>query len=350
MTRQPTFMRAVQLVGHGGFEALWYRDDVPVPEPHSGEVLVKILAAGINNTDINTRVGWYSKGDGDAEDASWGGQALGFPRIQGADICGEVADVGEGVDAGLIGKRVLVEPCLREARGQTLETPWYIGSECDGGFADYVTVAACHAYPIETPLSDAELASFPCSYSTAENMLTRAQVTENDTLLITGASGGVGSGAIQLAKARGARVIAVAGDKKQQSVLDAGADQALVRGDSLEAELGENAVDVVIDLVGGEDWPELLTILRPFGRYAVSGAIAGPMVELDLRTLYLKDQRFMGCTVLDDGVFRRLVGLIEHGEIKPLLARCFALDALAEAQAFFLDKQFTGKLVIDMAL
>jgi NADPH:quinone reductase-like Zn-dependent oxidoreductase len=340
----------MQLVGHGGIEALCYRDDVPVPEPHSGEVLVKVLAAGINNTDINTRVGWYSKGDGDAVDASWGGQALSFPRIQGADICGEVADVGEGVDAGLIGKRVLVEPCLREARGQTLETPWYIGSECDGGFADYVTVAACHAYPIETSLSDAELASFPCSYSTAENMLTRAQVTENDTLLITGASGGVGSGAIQLAKARGARVIAVAGDKKQQSVLDAGADQALVRGDSLEAGLGENAVDVVIDLVGGEDWPELLTILRPFGRYAVSGAIAGPMVELDLRTLYLKDQRFMGCTVLDDGVFGRLVGLIEHGEIKPLLARCFALDALAEAQAFFLDKQFTGKLVIDMAL
>jgi NADPH:quinone reductase-like Zn-dependent oxidoreductase len=211
-------------------------------------------------------------------------------------------------------------------------------------------VAARHAYPIETSLSDAELASFPCSYSTAENMLTRAQVTENDTLLITGASGGVGSAAIQLAKARGARVIAVAGDKKQQSVLDAGADQALVRGASLEAALGENAVDVVIDLVGGGDWPELLTILRPFGRYAVSGAIAGPIVELDLRTLYLKDQRFMGCTVLDDGVFGRLVGLIERGDIKPLLARCFALDAVAEAQAFFLDKKFTGKLVIDMAL
>ena len=348
--RRPTLMRAMQLTGHGGFETLCYRDDVTVPEPHSGEVLVRVLAAGINNTDINTRVGWYSKGDGDAEDASWGGQALSFPRIQGADICGEVTEVGEGADAGLIGKRVLVEPCLREARGQTLETPWYIGSECDGGFADYVTVAARHAYPIKTSLSDAELASFPCSYSTAENMLTRAQVTENDTLLITGASGGVGSAAIQLSKARGARVIAVAGDKKQQSVLDAGADQALVRGASLEAALGENGVDVVIDLVGGGDWPELLTILRPFGRYAVSGAIAGPIVELDLRTLYLKDQWFMGCTVLDDGVFGRLVGLIERGDIKPLLARCFALHAVAEAQAFFLDKKFTGKLVIDMAL
>ena len=347
---QPETMRAMSLTAHGGPEVLVYRTDTRVPVPGRSEVLIKVGAAGVNNTDINTRVGWYSKGDGDAGDASWGGQALSFPRIQGADICGEVVGVGEGADSGLIGKRVLVEPCLREANGEALPSPWYIGSECDGGFADYVTVAARHAYPIETALSDAELASFPCSYSTAENMLTRAQVTKNDTLLITGASGGVGSAAIQLAKARGARVMAVAGDKKQQSVLDAGADQALVRGASLEAALGENAVDVVIDLVGGADWPQLLTILRPFGRYTVSGAIAGPLVELDLRTLYLKDQRFLGCTVLDDGVFSRLVDLIEQGGIKPLLARSFPLESLAEAQAFFLDKQFTGKLVIDMAL
>ena len=349
MSKRET-MRAMSLIAHGGPEALLYRADMPVPEPGISEVLIKVGAAGINNTDINTRVGWYSKGDGDAEDASWGGQALSFPRIQGADICGKVIDIGAGADRELIGKRVLVEPCLRESNGEPLVSPWYIGSECDGGFADYVTVATRHAYPIETTLSDAELASFPCSYSTAENMLTRAQVTENDTLLITGASGGVGSGAIQLAKARGARVIAVAGDKKQHSVLDAGADQALVRGDSLEAVLGENAVDVVIDLVGGEEWPELLNILRPFGRYAVSGAIAGPIVALDLRTLYLKDQQFMGCTVLEEGVFSRLVGLIERGEIKPLLARSFPLESLSQAQAFFLEKQFTGKLVVDMAL
>ena len=343
-------MRAIYLMAHGGPEALVYRTDIPIPAPRRSEVLIKVGAAGVNNTDINTRVGWYSKGDGDATDASWGGQALSFPRIQGADICGEVVDVGEGADARLIGKRVLVEPCLREANGEPLLSPWYIGSECDGGFADYVTVAARHAYPIDSSLSDAELASFPCSYATAENMLTRAQVSENDTLLITGASGGVGSAAIQLAKARGASVIVVASGAKQQSVLDAGADQALIRGNSLQDALGDNAVDVVIDLVGGQDWPELLNILRPFGRYAVSGAIAGPIVELDLRTLYLKDQRFLGCTVLDEGVFIRLVGLIEQGEVKPLLARSFPLESLSEAQAFFLDKQFTGKLVVDMAL
>jgi NADPH:quinone reductase-like Zn-dependent oxidoreductase len=349
MTSIPEKMRAIQLIGHGGVEMLRLHRDMPTPTPSIGEVLIKTAAAGLNNTDINTRIGWYSKGDGDAEDASWGGQALQFPRVQGADICGTVMDVGAGADGALVGKRVLVEPCLREANGKALSSPWYIGSECDGGFADYVTVAARHAYPIDSALSDAELATFPCSYSTAENMLNRAQVSERDTVLITGASGGVGSAAIQLAKVRGARVIAVAGASKQQSVADVGADLTLVRGSSLEVALGHDAVDVVIDLVGGEDWPELPNILRPFGRYAVSGAIAGPIVQLDLRTLYLKDQTFLGCTVLDDGVFARLVSLVEQEAIKPLLARSFPLEAIAEAQAFFLEKRFTGKVVIDMA-
>ena len=350
MSGVPETMRAIQLTGHGGPDMLKLTHDMPTPTPNAGEVLIKAGAAGVNNTDINTRIGWYSKGDGNPEDASWGGQALQFPRVQGADICGRVVGVGEGVATTLIGKRVLVEPCLRESGGLALASPWYIGSECDGGFADYVTVAAKHAYPVESQLSDAELASFPCSYSTAENMLSRAAVSGVDTVLVTGGSGGVGSAAIQLAKARGARVIAVAGSAKRQSVLDVGADQVLSRDTNLEVELGENAVDVVIDLVGGDSWPDLLNVLRPFGRYAVSGAIAGPIVALDLRTLYLKDQRFFGCTVLDDGVFARLVDLIEQGAIKALVAQSFPLEAIAEAQALFLEKRFTGKLVLDMSL
>ena len=350
MSGVPETMRAIQLNGHGGPDMLKLTHDMPTPTPNAGEVLIKTGAAGVNNTDINTRIGWYSKGDGNAEDASWGGQALQFPRVQGADICGTVVGVGEDVATTLIGKRVLVEPCLRESGGSALASPWYIGSECDGGFADYVTVAARHAYPVESQLSDAELASFPCSYSTAENMLSRAAVSGEDTVLITGASGGVGSAATQLAKARAARVIAVASSAKRQSVLEVGADQVLSRDGNLEAELGENAVDVVIDLVGGDTWPDLLNVLRPFGRYAVSGAIAGPIVPLDLRTLYLKDQRFFGCTVLDDGVFARLVDLIEQGVIKPLVAQSFPLGAIAEAQALFLEKRFTGKLVLDMSL
>ena len=107
-----------------------------------------------------------------------------------------------------IGERVLIEPCLREADGQELDRPWFFGSECDGAFAEYTTVAARHAYPIESALSDIELASFPCSYATAENLLTRSNTQAGDRVLVTGASGGVGSAAVQLARARGARVIA----------------------------------------------------------------------------------------------------------------------------------------------
>ena len=123
MSKRET-MRAMSLIAHGGPEALLYRADIPVPEPGKAEVLIKVGAAGLNNTDINTCVGWYSKGDGDAEDASWGGPALSFPRIQGANICGEVIDIGEGADSGLIGKRALVEPCLRESNGEPLVSPW----------------------------------------------------------------------------------------------------------------------------------------------------------------------------------------------------------------------------------
>ena len=350
MTGQPTHMRAMQLIGHGGPEALRYREDMLVPEPGAGEVLVRVRAAGLNNTDINTRIGWYSKADADASDASWAGAALSFPRIQGADICGEVVALGQGVATSLLGKRVLVEPCLREARGHALESPWFIGSECDGGFADYVTVAARHAFPIDSRLSDVELATFPCSYATAENMLTRAKEVAGDTVLITGASGGVGSGAVQLAKARGAHVIAVAHHSKHDALKQIGADKLIPRDENLLAMLEESSVDVVLDLVGGDQWPELLDVLRKFGRYAVAGAIAGPIVELDLRTLYLKDQSFFGCTELDSDVFARLVALIERETLTPMVSGTYALRELSAAQAVFLAKQFSGKLVIDMAL
>jgi NADPH:quinone reductase-like Zn-dependent oxidoreductase len=346
MSDAPETMRGVWLTGHGDLDCLEYRTDIPTPRPGPGEVLIRVAAAAVNNTDINTRTAWYSKAGNAADDATWSGTPLHLPRIQGIDVCGRIAAVGAGVPADRIGQRVLVESCLREAAGQTLDQPWYLGSECDGGFADYTVVAARHAHPIDSPLGDVELASFPCSYSTAENMLRRAGVRGGDRVLVTGASGGVGSAAVQLATARGASVIAVTTPAKADTLRDLGATRCLSREDDIPATLGRDSLDVVIDLVGGPSWPKLLEALRPGGRYAASGAIAGALVELDLRTLYLKDLTLYGSTALDPETFPALIGHIESGRVRPLVARTFPLSQIRDAQQAFQSKAHVGKIVL----
>jgi NADPH:quinone reductase-like Zn-dependent oxidoreductase len=342
----PETMRGVWLTGHGGLEKLDIRRDIPVPTPGPGDVLVAVAAAAVNNTDINTRTAWYSKHGGAGEDASWSGRPMRFPRIQGADVCGHITAVGAGVGKDRIGERVLIEPCLREAHGRSLSTPWYLGSECDGGFAEFVVAAARHAWKIESALTDVELASFPCSYSTAENLLTRAGVNKGEHVLVTGASGGVGSAAVQLAKARGARVAAITSTAKFEAVERLGADEVLSRDADLITAIGADNLDVVVNLVAGSPWPQYLEVLRPGGRYAAAGAVAGPMVQLDVRTLYLKDLTLYGCTVLDPGVFKNLVRRIEQKEASPVVARVFALEDIREAQQFFLTKRHVGKIVL----
>lgn len=346
MNNKTRTMKGVYLTGHGGPEKLEYREDIPIPEPGAHDVLIQVAAAGVNNTDINTRIGWYSKNDNSPEDASWMGSSLKLPLIQGIDVCGRITAIGEHVDKNRLGERVLVEPCLREFDGKKLSAPRFLGSECNGGFAEYVVVPSRHAYKIASDYSDLELASFPCSYSTAENLLTRSKVKKGETILVTGASGGVGSAAVQLAKARGARVVAVTSRSKKEAIKNIGADEVVSRQDSLIETLDFNSIDVVIDMVGGEKWPELLEVLAPGGRYAVSGAIAGPVVRLDLRTLYLKDLSFFGCTVLDSDVFQNLIAHIEHKKIVPLVAKSFPLEKINLAQDEFLQKKHIGKLVL----
>ena len=346
MTVLPVKMRGVWLTGHGGMDKLDIRQDIPVPKPGPGDVLVKVAAAGVNNTDINTRTAWYSKQEGASEDASWSGKPINFPLIQGADVCGQIVAVGQNVNVSRLNQRVLIEPCIREANAKILDQPWYFGSECNGGFAEYTVVAARHAYRINSDLSDEELASFPCSYSTAENLLTRAKVMTGDHVLITGASGGVGSAAVQLAKARGAFVWAVTSKTKLESLQELGADETLLRETDLMEAPGPNSVDVVVDLVAGSKWAHYLEVLRPGGRYAVAGAIGGPLVQLDIRTLYLKDLSFYGCTVLEPEVFNNLIRRIEQGEITPIVANTFSLEEIQKAQTFFLEKKHIGKIVI----
>jgi len=355
----PEHMAAVLLTTHGGFEALQYRDDVAVPVPRADEVLIKVAAAGVNNTDINTRIGWYSKkvdsatnsgGAGgfaeiDSEDASWSGVPLAFPRIQGADCCGYIVAVGESVERTRIGERVIVRSIMRHYVDYRPFECWTFGSECDGAFAQYTVAPAVETHWVDCDWSDAELASIPCAYSTAENMLQRAAVGA-ERVLVTGASGGVGSAAVQLAKRRGARVMALASAAKMDELAALGADVTVDRNTDLVAAIGANSIDVVVDLVAGEGWPALLEVLERGGRYVTAGAIAGPLVELDVRTLYLKDLTLIGCTFQDDGVFDNLVGYIERGEIRPLVSATYPLSEIAVAQQHFLEKKFFGKLVL----
>ncbi len=345
----PAHMSGVYLTHHGGPEALQWREDIPVPTPGPGQVLVRVAAAGVNNTDINTRVGWYSSDvtgatddvDQDVDAGGWGG-ALQFPRIQGGDLCGIVEAAGPGARFHP-GQRVTCPINLPRPRPGHPQGFIALGSEIDGAFAQYCLVEADDLYDVSaSPLSDPEIAAIPCAFGTAENLLTRAGVTAGHKVLITGASGGVGLAAVQLARLRGASVWGVTGAAKAEVVKSQGAVETFDRDAALPADM----FDVVIDVVGGPKWAGLVLALKPGGHYAVSGAIAGPMVQADLRDIYLRDITIHGCTHQPPEVFGRLVELMNAGRIKPLISRTYPLRDIAKAQEDFQSKALPGKLVL----
>lgn len=351
-------MKAIVTTGNGGYDRLVYKE-VPIPEIGQGEVLIKVLAAGVNNTEINTRLGWYSSSvngstneisDSKDElvtpktDGGWNNQTP-FPLIQGTDCCGLVARVANNVDSNLIGKRVLIRPCVRTHGFGSLDNIW-MGSDFDGAFAQFVKIRASEVFPVICDWTNAELGTIPCAYGTSENMLHRANLILGETVLVMGASGGVGSATVQLAKCRGAKVIAIAGEDKHEKVSQIGADILLRRSANLIAELGEQSVDVVVDNVAGSGFPTMMKLLKRGGRLVSSGAIAGPIVNLDMRDMYLKDITLMGTTAWDEKVFPNIVRYIEQGEIQPILAQTFPLSSIAEAQKKFLEKKHVGKFVL----
>jgi len=341
----PTTMRAVQLTQHGGPEVLRVTE-VATPTLGANEVLAKVSAAALNNTDLWTREGEYGL---PGPRAGWRGP-LDFPRIQGADVAGHVVAVGEGVDASILGSRVVIDPAIYDADEPDANITGLMGSERDGGYAEYVIAPTDRIHDVtESPLSDDQLAALPISYGTALGMIERGRLQSGETVLVSGASGGVGVALVQLARARGARVIAISSGSKIQAVLDAGADVVVDRATDVPQQVraaAPDGIDVVLDVVAGDLVHDGLPLLRKAGRWVVAGALGGHTIGFDVRDLYLHNLQLIGSTMHTPEHFELLMGMARRSEIVPLVAATFPLAQAAEAQEELARRAHVGKIVL----
>jgi NADPH:quinone reductase-like Zn-dependent oxidoreductase len=339
-------MRAVRLVRHGGPEALELHE-VAVPEPGPGDVLVRVAAAALNNTDVWTREGAYGR---PGPPAGWCGP-IDFPRIQGGDVAGRVVATGSREEEALVGARVVVDPANYADEDPGALPVDILGSERDGGYAEYVVVPASRVHRMDdSPLSDAELASLPIAYGTALGMAERGGVAAGHTVLVTGASGGVGLAAVQIAASRGARVVAVSSSGKLDAVRAAGADAVVDRREGrVLADVRDAApqgVDVALDVVAGPTLARAHELLRAGGRWVVAGALDGHEVVLDVRALYLHNLVLLGSTMHTRTHFALLADLARSGSLRPVVARSFPLEEAARAQVELAERRHVGKLVL----
>jgi NADPH:quinone reductase-like Zn-dependent oxidoreductase len=345
-------MRAAVMMRHGGPDALEVQS-APDPAPGPGQVRVAVSAAAVNNTDLWTREGSYGAADDSAAPAGWRHVPIDVPRIQGADVCGRVEATGSGVDPSLVGRRVLVDPAHYDGPGPEASPDDILGSERDGGFAELVVVDAADIHDVtDSPLDDAELAALPIAHGTAMGMLARAEVQAGERLVATGASGGVGLAVVQLAAAMGLQIVAVSTADKSDLLLDQGATAVVDRRSDTVADDVRGAaggpVDIVADVVGGALFTEWPGVLARGGRIVVAGAIAGPVVSVDLRLVYLEQRRIIGSTMHTREHFARLVELARAGAVRPVVASRYPLEEIHTAQRALRASGTVGKVVLEV--
>jgi len=362
----PNTMAAMLLTGHGGIEKLEYHQDVATPQPKAGEVLVQVTATAKNNTDRKAREGLYpTKDKGDVTSFAMGGTpTLTFPRIQGADVAGRIVAVGDGVDAERIGQRGLLDfNIYADERRDINLTPDYYGHGADGGFAEYIAVPADQFYHVPNPeLHDAELASMGmCSYQTAYHMMTAAKVNAGERVLVSGASGGVGTALIQLCRIVGAIPYAVSQLDKAEALKALGAEAVIDRGDLptfvdrvLET-TGGKPIDAVMDLVGGEMTNLFIDTMivdmqgrKSYPRLSIAGASGGNLSEMMWTRVYLYQVQIFGVSHGTREEAEQLVAWIRSGELKPVLHAAFKLSDLHAAERYFVNRSsnYLGKIVL----
>lgn len=362
----PRTMKAMLLTGHGGVEKLQYTEHFPTPEPAAGEVLVRVTATAKNNTDRKAREGLYPTRDkGEVTSFQMGGTAtLTFPRIQGADVVGHVVATGEGVDQARIGQRGLLDfNIYADARRDINLTPDYYGHGADGGYGEYIAVPSDQFHHIENPdLADAELASMGmCSYQTALHMLTSARVKSGEHVLVTGASGGVGTALIQLCRILGAIPCALSQQDKADALLKLGAEAVLDRSDMagftdrVRELTGGRPIDAVMDLAGGGMTDQFIDAMifdmnsrGDYPRLSIAGASAGNFSEIMWTRIYLYQVQIFGVSHGTREEAEQLVAWIRSGQLRPVLHAAFRLSELHQAERYFVNRNsnYLGKIVI----
>jgi NADPH:quinone reductase-like Zn-dependent oxidoreductase len=362
----PKTMHAMLLTGHGGVEKLQYSQTTPTPEPGPGEVLVRVTATAKNNTDRKAREGLYpTKDKGEVTSFQMGGSpTLTFPRIQGADVVGHIAAVGAGVDEARIGERGLLDFNLyADERRDINLTPDYYGHGADGGFAEYIAVPSDQFHHVDnSDLADAELAAMGmCSYQTALHMLTSARVKAGERILVTGASGGVGTALIQLCRIMGATPYALSQADKAEALLALGAEAVLDRSsmgnfaERAKKVTGGHPFDAVMDLAGGEMTNAFIDAMifnmkdrADYPRLSIAGASAGNLSEIMWTRIYLYQVQIFGVSHGTREEAEQLIEWIRSGQLRPVLHAAFPLSKLHEAERYFVDRNsnYIGKIVI----
>lgn len=334
-------MKAAVIRDHGGPEMLEVVGDWPVPEIGEGDVLLKVKAASLNYHDVFTRRGMP-------------GIKLNLPVVPALDVAGEIAEVGPGVSGFSTGDRVLVDPVNRVEGG-------LMGETVDGGLQEYARVRAHQLIPLPHNVTFAQAASLPVAYGTAQRMMsTNGKVGKDEKVLILGASGGVGTGAVLLSKLAGAYVIACGSSEAKLKKLTAlGADDVM---DYTKVELHkevykrfgkphrrtfDGGVDVVVNFTGGDTWVPSLRALKRGGRLLTCGATAGFDPVEDLRFIWTFELKILGSNSWAREDLESLLDLISAGKLDPVIDRVLSLDEAREGIRLIEEREVIGKVIVE---
>jgi alcohol dehydrogenase len=325
-------MRAVAIQAHGGLDQVKLRTDWPEPKAGPGQAVVEVRACGLNYLDIFVLQGMP-------------GLPVEMPRIPGGDISGVVHSVGAGVGREWIGRRVLVDPHI--------EPGGVLGEHAHGGLCERIAVEARKLIPLPEAVTFEQAASLPVAYGTAHRMMiTRGRVQAGELVLILGASGGVGTGCVQIAKNLKARVIACASSAlKLRRLKELGADYLIdYTKEDFSAKAweisGKKGVDVLVNYTGGDTWVPSLRTLARHGRLLTCGATAGFDPRTDIRYIWRREVNIVGANGWTREDLEALLVEVERGTIKPVIDRVLPLAESAEAMRLLLDRQVFGKVIV----